>query len=257
MVNPIVIFDPLDPPGGAGGPRRGARFRGCVLTCAALAPAVWLSGWALSHLAPSDIALAPLLLGLWLAVSGLLLAGLRAHVHTRWGPGNALTAIRAAGTVALAGVALHPAALAASGFTPVLGLAAVLFALDGLDGVLARRAGLASRYGARFDMEVDAALTLVLSTIAWRTGAAGPEILLLVLPYYASSGLVLVVPWLGVPLPPSLGRKLVCVAQVAIPVVILAAPLPMIAARGLVLAMLAAVLASFAKDIRHLYRCRR
>jgi phosphatidylglycerophosphate synthase len=40
-----------------------------------------------------------------------------------------------------------------------------LLALDGLDGWLARRFGLASAYGARFDMEVDGFLILVLALL--------------------------------------------------------------------------------------------
>ena len=40
--------------------------------------------------------------------------------------------------------------------------------LDGVDGRLARKYGASSRFGARFDMEVDAVLICVLALLAWR-----------------------------------------------------------------------------------------
>ena len=45
--------------------------------------------------------------------------------------------------------------------------------LDGVDGWLARRDQTASRFGARFDMEIDALLILALSVLAWRHDKAG------------------------------------------------------------------------------------
>ena len=56
------------------------------------------------------------------------------------------------------------------------GLAATV--LDGLDGWLARRAGMASAFGARFDVEVDALLIQALAILTWRYGKAGPWVLL-------------------------------------------------------------------------------
>src|ERR1051325_4296462 len=45
--------------------------------------------------------------------------------------------------------------------------------LDGVDGWLARRSGMSSAFGARFDMEVDALLIMALSALAWTHGKAG------------------------------------------------------------------------------------
>jgi hypothetical protein len=76
-------------------------------------------------------------------------------------------------------------ALAASLFAggteawPVVALAPIALALDGVDGWLARRGGLVSAFGARFDMETDSAFALVLSLHALATGAAGPVVLVL------------------------------------------------------------------------------
>src|SRR5687767_14637440 len=50
----------------------------------------------------------------------------------------------------------------------VVAPAAVAVALDAVDGWVARRTGTVSSFGARFDMETDAALLLVLSTYVAR-----------------------------------------------------------------------------------------
>ena len=55
-------------------------------------------------------------------------------------------------------------------------LAAV--ALDGVDGALARGRNETSAFGARFDMETDALLILVLAALVWQHGKAGVWILL-------------------------------------------------------------------------------
>ena len=202
--------------------------------------------------ARSEIVPAPFLPLVWAVVTGLLLAGLRAHLHPRFGPANAVTALRAAGVAGLAALALDPAALGA--LTPMVAVVAggAILALDGIDGAAARRTGLASPFGARFDVEVDAALTLVLSVLAWRTGPAGPAILALIAPYYAFSVLRAWRPRFGRPLPPSRIRKAVCVLQVATPIALLALPLPAAAGRALVWTCLAAILASFARDLARL-----
>jgi len=75
----------------------------------------------------------------------------------RFGAANLVTALRLL-LVSLLSVALHRAA---GGLLAALVLATLV--LDGLDGWLARRAGLASPFGAHFDMEVDALLVLTVS----------------------------------------------------------------------------------------------
>ena len=60
----------------------------------------------------------------------------------------------------------------------------LLLALDGLDGRAARGQGLASAFGARFDMEVDALVILALAAIAAGLGKAGPWVLALGLVRY-------------------------------------------------------------------------
>ena len=57
----------------------------------------------------------------------------------------------------------------------LVGLAVVALVLDGVDGWVARRTGTVSALGARFDMEVDAFLILVLSVYV--AGSVGPWVL--------------------------------------------------------------------------------
>ncbi|QQA43117.1 CDP-alcohol phosphatidyltransferase family protein [Pelagovum pacificum] len=190
---------------------------------------------------------------LWLAIGALAIVGLSEyHPYARFGAANVTTAARAAGTLLLGAVSIAfdrlpdeaPQAVAAAGLA--------IISLDGVDGFIARRTGLASRYGARFDMEVDAGLTLVLSFAAWQAGAAPLAILALVLPHYLFSMAKPFAPWLDRPLRPSLVRKAICVLQMALPVVLLA--LPVLRDQGVLLTcgILAAVVGSFLRDIVYL-----
>ncbi|MDT3680512.1 MAG: methyltransferase domain-containing protein [Burkholderiaceae bacterium] len=88
-----------------------------------------------------------------------------------FGTANWVTTARLVGTLALP-------ALAAAGPLVVAGGAVVIFALDGVDGWLARRGGLASEFGEYFDKESDALLMLVLCLLLHDAGRLGPWILL-------------------------------------------------------------------------------
>ena len=57
------------------------------------------------------------------------------------------------------------------------GLAAAVVALDLVDGMLARRFGLASPFGAHFDMETDAAFSLIMTEVLWLRHYCGSWIL--------------------------------------------------------------------------------
>jgi phosphatidylglycerophosphate synthase len=87
--------------------------------------------------------------------------------------------------------------------------------LDAVDGRLARASGMASRFGARFDLETDAALVMILAVLAWQFGQAGPWVLAIGLARY---GFVLagrVWTWLRRPLAPSFRRQAVAAVQMA------------------------------------------
>jgi phosphatidylglycerophosphate synthase len=84
---------------------------------------------------------------------------------------NAVTALRVA-LVATIGLALHgaPGMLLAA-------LVGLVFALDVVDGWLARRAGTTSFFGAHFDMETDAYLVIALDVELWTRGQLGAWVL--------------------------------------------------------------------------------
>lgn len=135
-----------------------------------------------------------------------------------------------------------------------LALALVALALDGIDGWLARKQGLASDFGARFDVEVDAIFALVLAIFAASNGAAGAYVILLGLPYYFFGIARLGLPWLNGPLPERFSRKAICVIQIG---VLIALQVPALADGHLDLLVLGAASAlvwSFGRDILWLSR---
>ncbi|MFI0371167.1 CDP-alcohol phosphatidyltransferase family protein [Actinomadura sp. 1N219] len=93
----------------------------------------------------------------------------------------------------------------------LVAVASVALVLDGVDGQVARRTGTASPLGARFDMEVDAFLVLVLSVhVAWTAGA---WVLAIGVMRYAFGAAAWAAPWLRADLRPSMARKAVAVVQ--------------------------------------------
>jgi phosphatidylglycerophosphate synthase len=125
-------------------------------------------------------AAASLAAGAWLAATlgALSLCALTALQRSRWTPSgrfgaaNALTLFRL-GLIA----ALGPLCSAPPGPLSAL-LVLAIFALDGVDGWLARRRGEASTFGAYFDMECDALLVLVCTLVLYQHGRLGAFILL-------------------------------------------------------------------------------
>ena len=93
----------------------------------------------------------------------------------------------------------------------VVPLAAVALALDAVDGWVARRTGTSSALGARFDMEVDAFLILVLSVLVARP--VGAWVLAIGLMRYAFLGAGLLLPWLRGTIPPRFWAKTVAAIQ--------------------------------------------
>jgi phosphatidylglycerophosphate synthase len=132
------------------------------------------------------------------------------------------------------------------------GVAMLAALLDAVDGPLARRQGLASTLGARFDMEVDAFLIVVLSLLCWQWGKAGLWVVLAGALRYLFIAAAWCWAWLAVPLPPSKRRQSICVVQIVSLIVCfwpaVAPPWSaMIAGLGLLL-----LITSFARDIHWL-----
>lgn len=221
----------------------------------------WLARLGLgSALLPWGLAL------LWFGAGVLLVRhGLRtgAHPHARFGAANGVTLLRlalASVLVGLIGQADWAPPWASPG-TAALAWAAVVLAtvtalLDALDGVLARRSGLASAFGARFDMEADAAFILVLCAGVWLAGQAGPWVLAAGLMRYAFVAAAGVWPWLAAPLAASRRRQTVCVVQITSLIVCLVPIVTPAVASAVAACSLGLLGLSFAIDIRTLARKR-
>jgi len=173
-------------------------------------------------------------------------AGMRRTGMRALGPANAVTYARA---TLVGGVT----ALVVTSFeTPVplpvlVPLVGVALALDGVDGQVARRTNSSSRLGARFDMEVDAFLILVLSvfvagTFGWWTIAIGAFRYVFVAASWA-------LPWMNAALPPKFSRKVVAAVQGVVLVVATASLLPDALAFAAVAAALASLVWSFGRDV--------
>jgi phosphatidylglycerophosphate synthase len=169
-----------------------------------------------------------------------------------FGAANRLTLVRGLLTSMVAGFLGEPYAPSMAAAAMTLGAAAT--ALDGVDGWVARRRGDASAYGARFDMEVDAGLILVLAALAWQFGKAGAWILLAGLLRYLFVAAGWVWRWMAAPLAPTYRAKLTCVVQIA---GLLLAIAPFVGAslsRAIAAGTLALLTWSFAVDVRRLWR---
>lgn len=186
---------------------------------------------------------------------------LGAHPHPRFGPANRVTLARLGSMAllaALVGEDLPRPPLAAMPTTAwwLVVVATVTAVLDAADGALARRSGLASAFGARFDMETDAAFTLVLCALVLQAGQAGAWVLAAGLMRYAFVAAARPWPWLAGALPPSRRRQTVCVVQITTLIVCLGPIVPPWLAATLASLSLVLLTVSFAIDVRTLARQR-
>ncbi len=146
----------------------------------------------------------PALAGLAL-FAGLLFAverGLAAHPHPRLGTANRITLVRGAIACLFAARAIEPAPLGAPERWLLAAIAVAALMLDGADGWAARRQGLASAFGARFDLEVDAFAILVLAITVVKAQAAPYWVLAIGGMRYFYLAAALPFPLLRRPLPP-------------------------------------------------------
>ncbi len=165
------------------------------------------------------------------------------------GAANQITLLRATLVVPVAALTLQPAPDDPSAAWWIVGMSAVALALDGLDGLVARRRGQETRFGARFDMELDAFLMLVLSVLVWRTDRTGLWVLLIGTLRYLFVAAGWIWPFLTAELPASLRRKTVCVIQGIALIVCLAPILPLGLAPRVTAGALALLVYSFAVDV--------
>ncbi|GAA4482466.1 CDP-alcohol phosphatidyltransferase family protein [Microbacterium panaciterrae] len=191
----------------------------------------------------------------YLVVSSWLVSrGLRRRRSTRFGAANAVTSIRSI----LVGVVVALVATALGGTAPaplLVPVVAVALALDGVDGFVARRTGSVSELGARFDMEVDAFLLLVLSVhdvryVGWWVLAIG-------LMRYAFVAAAWLQPFLGRTLPYRYWRKVVAAACGVALAVVAAQFLPPAGNVIVAAAALLLLIESFGRDVIWLIRVNR
>ncbi|MDH3423652.1 MAG: CDP-alcohol phosphatidyltransferase family protein [Gemmatimonadota bacterium] len=166
------------------------------------------------------------------------------------GPANRITLGRAALAVPVFALSVQPGTLEVRDAWCIIALSTVVLILDGFDGRIARRTGTQTEFGARFDMEVDAALIMALSVLVWRSGRVGPWVLLIGLMRYGFVAASWIWPALGAELPPSLRRKVGAVAQGIVLLVALGPIIPVWMAVTVAAAGLALLSYSFAVDVR-------
>jgi phosphatidylglycerophosphate synthase len=214
-----------------------AGYAGMVAVAAVvpLPPAAWVGG--LAYLVASTL---------------LLTAGLRDE--TRFGPANAVTATRSTlvGPITALVVASFEDAIPT---VLLVTLVACALILDGVDGYVARRTRSESEIGARFDMEVDAFLLLVLCVYDVRF--VGWWVLTIGLLRYGFVVAGWMLPWMRRTLPPRYWRKVVTAAcGIALAVVAsqLLSPTGDLLVAG---AALVLVLESFGRDVLWLARLNR
>ncbi|MGY4768038.1 CDP-alcohol phosphatidyltransferase family protein [Kribbella sp. CWNU-51] len=184
-------------------------------------------------------------------LAGLLARAMARHRRDGLGPADRVTLARAV-------LACGVAALTADSFggkAPVailVALSTVALVLDGVDGQIARRTGTASAFGARFDMEVDAFLIMVLSvyvahTTGWWVLAIGAARYVFVAASWA-------LPWLRGSLPPRYWAKVVAAIQGIALTVAAAGILPDAVTTVTLLIALGLLAESFGRQIWGLWR---
>ena len=188
-----------------------------------------------------------------LTLTGTLVRAVWRSGRTRLGPADAVTLARA---VLIGGLtALVADTLAGSAPVPLplmVALTSVALALDAVDGRVARRTGTVTAAGARFDMEVDAFLLLVLSVYDVRL--LGGWVLLIGSARYLFVAAGWVWPWLCGPTPPRFWGKVVAAVQGVVLTVAMAELLPGPVVALATVAALSLLVESFGRQVWWLYR---
>ncbi|MBE8474757.1 CDP-alcohol phosphatidyltransferase family protein [Streptomyces justiciae] len=206
-------------------------------TAIGMGPAGWLTGLAFA-----------------VATWAVLSRALHRTQPRSFGPANRVTLGR---SILVGGVT----ALVADSFqssppvTLFVGLTAVALILDGVDGKVARRTGTSTPLGARFDMEVDAFLILVLSVYV--SMSLGPWVLLIGAMRYAFVAAARVWTWLNAPLPPSTARKTVAALQGVFLLLAASGLLSYALEFAVVATALGTLVWSFGRDVLWLFRTSR
>ena len=169
------------------------------------------------------------------------------------GPANRVTLARSSLVLPLAPLVWHSDTLAPVGWWWIVGLGTMAMVLDGVDGWIARRTMSDTPFGARFDMELDTLLMLILALLVWRSDKVGAWVILLGVMRYGFVAAGYAWTWLRGALPASVRRKTACVIQGIALLVCLGPVVPDPLAASAAAVGLATVGYSFAVDIRWLF----
>src|ERR671914_382070 len=217
------------------GPATGLLAQALLLAVLVETAALGAAGWIVGTACAVTMAVAPA-------------RGLARFSGDRLGPPARATL--AIGVVALAADSL-------TGDTPVallVTLAGVALVLDAVDGWVARRTGMATALGARFDGEVDAFLILALSVYVAST--SGAWVLAIGAARYVFLAGEWLLPWMRAPLPPRRWRKVVAATQGVVLTVAASGVLPRALTQALLVAALALLTASMGQCTWWLWRRR-
>ena len=135
--------------------------------------------------------------------------------HQVLGAANRVTILRAGLVANFAALSFQPEVLARYGWV-IAGLMIVTLALDGLDGWMARRFALESRFGARLDQELDAVFVLILAFMVFQLDKAGAWVLLAGLWRYIFVALTHFRPAFKTELAFSHRRRAICAIEIAV-----------------------------------------
>jgi phosphatidylglycerophosphate synthase len=186
--------------------RRGTSEYWLLAACGPIVLGAVLLGWQLSWLSASTA-------GFCFLVLATLVAR---HSRTRtFGIADVVTLIRGLGVCFLAGLALQALAggLERRGLLTMIIMGTLCLLLDGVDGRVARARRETSAFGARFDVETDAATLAVLSVAVAALGIVGWWVLAIPAMRYGYVAASIVVPALRAPLPYRYSGKVIAVAQ--------------------------------------------
>lgn len=211
-----------------------AALLGALTPAAGLGKAGWIAGVAYG-----------------VAVCFALTWGLHRADATTLGPADWVTLFRAdlvGGVTAL----VVESYLRAVPVAILVGIGTVALILDWVDGRVARRTRTVSELGARFDMEVDAFLILMLS--AYVAQSMGPWVLAIGTMRYAFVAASWVLRWMRGRLPLRYWRKVVAATQGIVLTIAAAGVLPAALAAVAVAGALALLVESFGRDVLWLYQ---
>jgi phosphatidylglycerophosphate synthase len=189
---------------------------------------------------------------LFAAMMAIAITFVGEHPFPRLGPANRVTIIRSILLALIAGL-IGESVTSRVAWAVVIAATAVAV-LDGVDGWLARRSRMASEFGARFDMEIDGLVIMVLSVLVWRHGKAGAWVLLGGILRYAFIVAGWLLPWMARPLQSTYRAKAVAVTHVVGLIVAMGPIIPMPLSAIGVAATLALLSWSFMVDVGRLWR---